>query len=209
MGMNPLIKYEFHDTINKGSVIRTDPAANTELKDGQTVWLVCSSGPVIEKAEMPKLVGMSYAEAKAELELLGFTGDISYVRRESDEPRDEVIEQPYKRGELVDITEDIVLTISKGPKETEPPKEKPTEEPENEQEEPVPDVTKTVTIELPADREQDYVLGLFLNGRAVLEETVITAGTASIDVTLTGSGIVYYDLHINGSYFRTEKVEFS
>ena len=209
MGMNPLVKYEFHETINKGSVIRTDPVAHTELKDGQTVWLVCSSGPVIEKAEMPKLVGMSYAEAKAELELLGFTGDISYVRKESNEPRDEVIEQPYKRGEMVDITEDIVLTISKGPKETEPPEEKPTEAPDKETEKQEKEVTKTVTIELPSDREEDYALGLYLNGRAVLEETVITAGTASIDVTLTGSGTVYYDLYINGAYFRTEKVEFS
>ena len=208
MGMVPMMKYEFNDTVKKGSVIRTDPAFGTELKDGQTVWLICSSGPMIEKAEMPKLVGMSYAAAKAELELLGFTGDISYVRKDSDEPRDEVLEQPYAKGEMVDVTMNIVLTISKGPKETEPP-EKPTEKPEEPEEEQKPQVTKTVTIELPSGREEDYTLGLYLNGRAVLEETVITAGTQSIDVTLTGSGIVYYDLYINGTYFGTEKVEFS
>jgi len=213
LGMNPMMKYEFNDTVKKGSVIRTDPGPNTELKDGQTVWLICSSGPMIERAEMPKLVGMSYAAAKAELELLGFTGDISYVRRESNEPRDEVIEQPYKKGEMVDTTENIVLTISKGPKETEPPAEKPADKPTEKPQEPAvsqkPEVTRTVTIDLPADKEEDYTLGLYLNGRAVLETTMITAGTSSIDVTLTGSGVVYYDLYINDSYYKTVKVEFS
>ena len=207
LGMNPLIKYEFSDVVTKGGVIRTDPAAGTELKDGQTVWLICSSGPIIEKAEMPKLVGKSFKEAKAELEKLGFTGYISYTREESNEPRDEVIEQPYKKGEMVDITEDVVLVVSKGPKETEPA-EKPTEAPKP-TDPPNRDVTRTVTISLPADRTEDYVLGLYLNGKSVLEATAITAGTASIDVTLTGSGTVYYDLYINDAYFRAEKVEFS
>ena len=209
LGMTPMMKYEFNDTVAKGSVIRTDPVFGTELKDGQTVWLICSSGPMIEKAEMPKLVGMSYAAAKAELELMGFTGDISYVRKESNEPRDEVIEQPYKKGEMVDVTENIVLTISKGPKETEPPAEKPTEKPEEPKEEQKPQTTKTVTIDLPADREEDYTLGLYLNGKAALENTQITAGTPSIDVTLTGAGVVYYDLYINDTYYKTVKVEFS
>ena len=229
MGMNPLVKYEFSEVVNKGGVIRTDPVSGTELKDGQTVWLICSSGPIIEKAEMPNLVGKSFKEAKEALEKLGFTGDISYVRKESGEPRDEVIEQPYKRGTMVDITEDVVLVISKGPKATEPeekPEEKPTEKPaapptekpvekpteaptEKPTEPPVLDVTKTVTITLPGDRTEDYVLGLFLNGKSVLEATAITAGTPSIDVTLTGAGTVYYDLYINDAYFRSEKVEFS
>jgi len=73
----------------------------------------------------------------------------------------------------------------------------------------VVDKTKTVTIALPTDRTEDYVLGLFLNGKSVLEATAITAGTPSIDVTLTGKGTVYYDLYINDAYFRAEKVEFS
>ena len=71
------------------------------------------------------------------------------------------------------------------------------------------EVTKTVTVELPADRTEDYNLGLFLNGRAVLENTVISAGTQSIGVTLTGSGTVYYDLYINDAYYKTVKVVFS
>ena len=214
LGVKVLIKWEFSDTVKKGSVIRTDPVANTELEDGQTVWLICSSGPVIEKAEMPELVGMSFEKAKELLTSLGFSeSNITYVRRDSEAGKDEVIKQPYSRGTMVDVTEEIVLTISKGPKETEPstestekPTEKPTEAPAETK---LPEVTKTVTIDLPGNRTEDYVLGLFFNGRAVLEDTVITAGTSSIDVTLTGSGTVYYDLYINNTYYTAVKVEFS
>ena len=212
LGMNPLIKYEFSDLVAKGSVIRTDPVASTELQDGQTVWLICSSGPVIETVEMPNVVGLSYSTAKAELERLGF--EVSYVREESKEDKDEVIKQPYKEGEAVDVTEKIVLTISKGMKATEPPKEEKPEEkpkPTEKEEKPteVPEVTKTVTVDLPLDRTEDYVLGLYLNGRAVLEDTLVPVGTQSIDVTLTGSGVVYYDLYIKNEYFKAVKVEFS
>ena len=210
LGMNPLYKEECSEVIEKGSVIRTEPAAHTELKDGQTVWVVCSKGPVIEKKEMPNLIGKSYNEAKKLLIELGFDEDkISSIRRDSDEPLDEVIKQSYDKGTMVDVTEKIVLTISKGPKETESSKDKPTEKPEKETTAPVETVTTTVTIELPADRQEDYTIGLFLNGRSVLEETVITAGTQSIDVTLSGTGIVYYDLYINGAYYKTVKVDFS
>ena len=214
--MNPLVKYEFSDTIGKGSVIRTDPAPGTELHDGQTVWLVCSSGPVIETAEFPSLIGLNYSTAKSQLESLGFK-NVTYVKKESDEDKDDVIAQPYAKGTPVDVTEEIKLTISKGPKETEPPTEKPTEKatepptekPTEKPTEAVEEKTITVTIELPADRTEDYVLGLFLNGRAALENKMISAGTSSVDVTLTGAGTMYYDIYINEVYYKTVKVVFS
>ena len=212
LGMTPMMKYEFNDTVKKGSVIRTDPVFGTELKDGQTVWLICSSGPVIETAEFPNVIGLNYSTAKSQLESLGFK-TVNYVRKDSNEDKDEVIAQPYSKGTPVDVTEEIVLTISKGPKQVDPPEEKPaakpTEAPKEPETEAPSEVTKTVTLELPGDRTEDYTLGLFLNGRAVLENTVITAGTLSIDVTLTGSGTVYYDLYINDAYYKTVKVVFS
>ena len=216
LNMNPLVKYEFHETIEKGSVIRTDPGPGTELRDGQTVWLVCSSGSVIETAEFPSVIGLNYATAKSQLESMGFQ-DVTYVRKESEEDKDEVIAQPYAKGTEVDVTETIILTISKGPKKTEVPTERPAEKPteppkqppEEEPTEAAEEVTKTVSIELPGDSTEDYVLGLYLNGRAVMENTVITAGTPSLSVTLTGAGTMYYDLYINDAYYKTVKVVFS
>ena len=69
-------------------------------------------------------------------------------------------------------------------------------------------MTKTVTIDLPTDQAENYMLGLYQNGRAVSEEMEVQAGTANLAVVLTGSGVQYYDIHINDTYYKTVKVDF-
>ena len=127
----------------------------------------------------------------------------------------------YAKGTKVDVTEEIILTISKGPKKTEDPTERPTVKPTEPPEEPPTEkptetpteapreVTKTVILELPTDKTEDYVISLILNGVPVMEPTSITAGTATYEITLTGSGTVEYELRINDSYFKMIKVVFS
>ena len=126
MGMVPVAMEEFSEIVEKGKVSRTDPAFGEVLTEGQTVYIYISKGPLIETAEMPYLVGLDYATAKKTLEELGFD-NVDFVRKDGKQDKDEVIAQPYKKGEKVDITSEIVLTISKGngketPKETEKPK---------------------------------------------------------------------------------------
>ena len=116
-GMNPLSKEEYSDSVEEGKVIRTDPEVNAEINEGQTVYVYYSVGPLIKTAEIPNLVGHDYATAYRLLTQLGFT-NISSEKVDSNEPKDEVVEQPYERGTKVDITEKIVLKISKGPKTT-------------------------------------------------------------------------------------------
>jgi beta-lactam-binding protein with PASTA domain len=60
--MNPLVHEEFHDEVEEGRVIRTDPAEGTELKAGQTVHVYISKGPVIQKAKMPLVEDLKLAE---------------------------------------------------------------------------------------------------------------------------------------------------
>ena len=161
------------------------------------IVLTISKGPQTVTQEMPNVVGMSYDEAHDRLTDLGFT-NVTYERASSDEPKDEVIDQPYKKGTDLDVTTKIVLTISKGPKATEPPEEEPKKE-----------VTKNVTIDLPGDRTEDYVVSLHLNGKAVMEDRTVSPDTDSIQVTLTGAGTMHFDLYINDTYYKTIKVEFS
>ena len=116
-GMNPLAKEEYNETVEEGKVIRTDPEVNTELTDGQTVYVYYSIGPVIKTASMPNLIGQNYATAYGLLNQLGFS-EISSEYVESDEPKDEVVQQPFAKDTKVDITEKIVLKISKGPATT-------------------------------------------------------------------------------------------
>ncbi len=113
-GLNPLPFEEFSDEYAKGEVIRTNPAAGTPLTEGQKVEVYYSAGPVIVKEKMPDVVGLNYATAMKRLDDLGFK-NVRVERKESEEPKDTVIDQSIPRYTQTDTTEEIVLTISKGP----------------------------------------------------------------------------------------------
>jgi len=187
----------------KESTEPKDQVIGQSVKEGEEtdltvkIVLTISTGPQTVTQEMPNVVGMTYDEAYDCLTDLGFT-KISYERGDSDEPKDEVIEQPYKKGTVLDVTTKIVLTISKGPKATEPPA---TEAPR--------EVTKKVTIELPADRTADYRVSIHYAGKVVTEDIPVSGGTTSVEVTLTGAGTQHFDVYIDDNYYKTVKVEFS
>ena len=207
---------EYSDTVAEGNVIRTYPAEGAKLEDGAIIKVYYSLGAEPRTVAMPNVVGLNYTTAYNQLLSLEFK-NVTYEYAESDEEKDEVIEQPYPRGTQVDITEQIVLIISKGPAPTTEETTEPTTEPTTEATtepttvpttEPIVQVSKTVTIDLPADRTENYMLGLYQNGRAVVEEMEVQAGTANLAVVLTGSGVQYYDIHINDTYYKTVKVDF-
>ena len=213
MGFKVLPFESANEEFEEGRVYKTDPAAGTELKAGQTVKIYISTGPAVKTVVMPDLVGMDYNAARQMLLDLGFSV-VTYESKESDAPEDEVIEQPFEKDTEVDVTERIILTISEGPAPTEPPTEaptqKPTEPPTEKPTEPEnKDITLVYTIQLPADRTEGYLLSIHQNGRELMEPTHIEAGTESIQVELTGSGVQYFELYINGTYYKTEKVEFT
>ena len=213
MGFRVLPFESSNDEFEEGRVYKTEPAAGTELKAGQTIKIYISTGPAVKTVVMPDLVGMDYNAARQMLLDLGFSV-VTYETKESDAPEDEVIEQPFEKDTKVDVTERIILTISEGPAPTEPPTEaptqKPTEAPTEKPTEPEnKDITLVYTIQLPADRTEAYLLSIHQNGRELMEPTEIAAGTESIQVELSGSGVQYFELYINGTYYKTEKVEFT
>lgn len=62
---------EFNDDVPNGYVLRTEPAAGTEMTAGDTVTLTVSKGPEIVLVEMPDLMGRSENEALTLLEAAG------------------------------------------------------------------------------------------------------------------------------------------
>ena len=211
-GMNPLVKDGgFSDDYDEGKVISTDPGMGTELVDGQTVIIYISRGPMIEMGKMPNVVGMNYATAYKHLTDLGFTTvEPKYVDNDAD--KDEVVYQSVARNTEVDLTTRIVLSVSRGPEETEET-EKPTEEPTEATTEPTEgtaepiETTKTVRIMLP-DHDEPYILGVYQNGQAVRESEQITPGTTYLEITLTGSGLQTYDVYVDGQKYQTIEVDF-
>ena len=209
-----VVRLEFsNEEFEEDRVYKTEPAAGTELKPGQTVKIHVSTGPAVKTVAMPYLVGKDYTAARQILLDLGFKV-VSYESEENDAPENEVIAQPFEKDTKVDINEVIVLTISEGPAPTDPPTEPPTAAPtEPPTEKPTDPISQEIplvyTIQLPADRTENYFLSIFQNGEELMEPTEIEAGTESIQVELIGTGVQYFELYIDGAYYKTERVEFT
>ena len=117
------------DDVTEGYVISSIPAAGTELKAGDTVFLEISTGPEIKYADMPELVGDSLENARAKIEALNLTvGTVTEVT--GDEPAGTVVFQSRSPGDKVQEHTRINLNVSKGPALPEelPPEELPPEE---------------------------------------------------------------------------------
>ncbi len=109
-----LIREEYSKEITMGKVIRTDPAENAVLVEGQPVTIWVSRGQEIVKARMPNVVDWLFEDAEKELNKLGFM-DVTAEEVESNEPRGTVLKQSATRYLEYDVTTPIVLEVSKGP----------------------------------------------------------------------------------------------
>lgn len=213
LNLRILFREETSNTIKEGRVTRTEPAEGEELSQGQTVTLWISTGP--GSAAMPNVVGMDVSAALDVLRASGFT-NVDYEPEDSDRPKNEVVRQSEKRGNMVDVTAKIFLYVSAGPAETTAPTTEPTTaptEPTTPPTEPTtpptePEVTKTIQLTLP-NREEAYTLTIKLDGEPVTDSAIIAPGTSSMPVQLTGRGIQYFELYIDDKYYATEKVDFT
>ncbi len=105
------------DTVS-GRVIRTDPAADTELAKGETVNIVISLGA--KKGTIPSLDGMTADEAQAAIEKAGFVAKFG-GNESSDAKENTVSRQDPAAGGEADEGTTITYWISTGPEMTNVP----------------------------------------------------------------------------------------
>ena len=114
-GLKTLVREESNDEYPAGCVIRTEPAAGTELTDGQTVKLYVSTGPDKELQKMPNVLNVEKEMALQVLDQLGFK-NISIVNVFSNKiTKGNVVTQSETANALIDVTTHITLEISDGP----------------------------------------------------------------------------------------------
>ncbi len=99
---NLVIKYEeiFDNNISAGQVVKTDPAAGTQLKRGQTIIVYMSKGP--ETAKVPDVIGKSRDQAELMLNNSGFK-NIRFETEESDKEMNTVIRLSVSVNEAVNV----------------------------------------------------------------------------------------------------------
>ena len=102
---------EFNDDVENGYVLRTEPAAGTELTAGDTVTLTVSKGPEVVLVEMPDLMGRSENEALTLLEAAGLNWE-PVVYEEYDGMPGQVIYQSVEAHTEVEKGTIIAFTIS-------------------------------------------------------------------------------------------------
>ena len=114
LGLQAEIVQETNEEVTQDNVIRTVPAAGSELNSGDTVILYVSKGPEPKSVTVPNVLTQTLAEAEADLRAAGLTpGEAVYV--DSDEPDGTVIFQSVPANSTVEEGTTVDLQISRNP----------------------------------------------------------------------------------------------
>jgi eukaryotic-like serine/threonine-protein kinase len=109
-GFKVTTREEFSNTVPKGRVIGTEPAAVTQLSTGQVVTILISRGT--NRVEVPDVVGLDDQAALAALQNAGLSGVL--VQRDSTEPEGQVLSQSPGAGRLVARGSQVTIFASIG-----------------------------------------------------------------------------------------------
>lgn len=172
------------DLLPEGIVVRQDPAPGTEMKAGELVILYVSAGRAVRPVTVPSLSGRTEGEAKRIIEQTGLVyGKTS--RRASDQDAGTVLEQSLPADSEVNEKTVIDLVVSDGPR---------------------PQSGKTLSIDLPQDREQATVK-ITIDGKTVHQQIYKTSDTP-VKSQLFGTGRQVVRVYIDEVLVREETVDF-
>ncbi|WP_428955204.1 Stk1 family PASTA domain-containing Ser/Thr kinase [Streptomyces sp. cg35] len=104
--------YKYSDTFKRGSVMATDPEANTRIRDNGTVNLTVSKGP--ETVKVPDLKGTPLATAKSDLKNRGLEPGMITKEFSEDVTKGSVISTDPEAGATRKSGSAVALVVSKG-----------------------------------------------------------------------------------------------
>ncbi|MGW2699444.1 Stk1 family PASTA domain-containing Ser/Thr kinase [Streptomyces sp. NPDC001340] len=106
------VKLEYSDTVERGAVIGTDPAAGARIRSNDSVTLVVSRGPEIVK--VPDLNGVPLGKAQSKLKAAGLEPGMVNRAFSDSVPRGAVISTDPEAGIKRHAGSAIALLVSKG-----------------------------------------------------------------------------------------------
>ncbi|WP_322780216.1 Stk1 family PASTA domain-containing Ser/Thr kinase [Frankia sp. Cas4] len=115
LNVTPTPRQEANAAIAAGNVIRTDPAAGTELAQGTAVTLIVSTGPAT--VTMPYVIQLTFEQARSQLQALGLTVNRADINDDT-VAAGSVVRTSPDPGQQVNRGSTVTLFVSKGPPDT-------------------------------------------------------------------------------------------
>ena len=114
LGVSVLVTQAVDTSVASGAVIRTDPAAGTQVAAGSTVILYISRPQVSTTTKVPSLTGMSVDDARTLL-VQNHLGLGSQSEEYSDQPAGTVLSQNPAAGSTTKLNGRVNIVVSAGP----------------------------------------------------------------------------------------------
>lgn len=151
------------EKVTLAHVIKTDPAADAEVKKGDKVTVYVSKGSAQLPAEVPDLIGLTEAEARAKLSGKGLrTGTVKLV--DSDKPLGQVVNQTPGKDAKLAKGDAVDLEISNGA---------------------VTKKTVNITVNFPKGESVEQNFELYVNGQLVDHKVINPGLNSSMTFSLT------------------------
>lgn len=219
-------EYVFDDEVEVGRVIEQVPSEGSKINADSNVHLVISKGEETKRITVPKVEGLTEAEAKRDLRALGFTvGNITTAESQNT-PEGIVMAQTLTAGKEAEKGSIVGLVVSSGPseKEDEEPKnekKKPTETEGNDTDEELNNVeatendvksTRMFSVTAPASEKEAVQVTVTkedAGGKTVVMNELKNMDEFPFAVPVTGSGSGKVTCTIDGVQQWSENVDFS
>ena len=114
LGVSVLVTQAVDTTVASGAVIRTDPAAGSQVAAGSTVVVYISRPQVATTTKVPSLIGMSAEDARTLL-VQNHLGLGSQSEQYSGQPVGTVISQDPAAGDTAKLNGRVNIVVSAGP----------------------------------------------------------------------------------------------
>jgi beta-lactam-binding protein with PASTA domain len=177
-----------------GCVVRTDPAADVEIKTGEKITVYVNIA-----GKLPNVVNLSADIAVNLLKEEKFQ-NYKIETVENEKPKDTVLElcvdgAAVAPGTAIDVSSQVIIVVSTGPGAQTNPGEQ---------------ITKTVQVDLPDEYLEAYTVTVQLAGAVIFEQNIPEGGEVTqVSVSMTGSGVQEYSVYINGALDHTKEVDFT
>ncbi len=107
-------------SVDEGIVLRCEPSVGTEVTEGTVVTIYVNVRAAVTEAIMPSLVGATKETAVTALYKKGLTNVSIHEVYSDTVPAGQVISQSEPADHVVPLSQNITVTVSKGPEITEP-----------------------------------------------------------------------------------------